>query len=355
LSIGTGTERPFSTFTGSCQHCQANGKRRNLDPMLTLASLAVCFVLLSGLVAMVDAAVLSVSRAEAEEAIARDLWGAQPLRRIQLDLTQSLVVIVIVTNTINILGPILVGQTAVSIYGSAAIGWVTVALTFATIVFSEIIPKSLGAHYAPQISRVAAFPILVLRYALYPLVRTLDTFSQLFKKGRRRIGTEEQIRALATLGRQAGYIESDEGILVQRAFILNDRTAADIMTPRAEIAGLRMNLTLRQALDQVLASEYSRYPVFAESMNDFAGFVLARDVLESVIRGEGDQPLSSVMREGLAIDADRRCDDLLLQFRLRRVHSAVVQRSGVIIGLVTLEDVLEELVGEIRDEKDRAF
>ena len=323
--------------------------------MLTLAALAVCFIVLSGLVAMVDAAVLSVSRAETEEAVARDLWGALPLRRIKVHLTQSLVVIVIVTNTINILGPILVGQTAVSIYGAAAIGWVTVALTLGTIVFSEIVPKSLGAHYAPQISRVAALPIVALTYALYPLVLTLDAFSRLFRKGRRHVGTEEQIRALATLGRRAGYIEPDEGVLVHKAFILNDRTAADIMTPRAEMASLHVDVTLRQASDQVCASRFSRYPVFADSVNDFRGFVLARDVLESVVRGDGDQPLSSVIRAGLTVDAHRRCDDLLLQFRLRRVHVAVVQRAEVTIGLVTLEDVLEELVGEIRDEKDRAF
>lgn len=322
--------------------------------MLTLVALAACFVVLSGLAAMVDAAVLSVSQAEAEEAVAHNLRGALSLRRIKGHLTQSLVVIVIVTNTINILGPILVGQAAVSVYGAAAIGWATIALTLATIVFSEIIPKSLGAHYAPQISRVAALPILALRYTLYPLVLTLDAFSQLFRRGRRRVGTEEQIRALARLGRRAGFIEPDEGRLVQRAFILNDRTAGDIMTPRAKMASLHVNLTLRQALDQVLTSKFSRYPVFAESVNNFAGFVLARDVLESVVRGDGDRPLSSVIREGLAVDADRRCDDLLLQFRLRRVHFAVVRRSDVTLGLVTLEDVLEELVGEIRDETDRA-
>lgn len=323
--------------------------------MLTLTVLALCFVLLSGLVAMVDAAVLSVSRAETEEVVAQGLWGALPLRRVKEHLTQSVVVIVIVTNTINVLGPILVGQTAVATYGAGAIFWVTVGLTLGTIVFSEIVPKSLGAHYAPHVGRVAAIPILALTYALYPLVLSLDAFSRLFKRGRRHVGTEEQIRALTTLGRRAGHIEPDEGALVHRAFVLNDRTAADIMTPRTEIAALQMDQTLREALDQVLGSEFSRYPVFGESANDFRGVVLARDLLEAVVRGDADRPLSSVVRAGLSVEADRRCDDLLLQFRIRRVHVAVVRRGEVTVGLVTLEDVLEELVGEIRDETDRAF
>lgn len=323
--------------------------------MLSLITLTVSFIFLSGLVAMVDAAVLSVSRPETEEAISHNLWGSLQLRRVTQRLTQSVVVVVIVTNTINVVGPILIGQTAVSLYGPAAIGWMTVILTLGTIVFSEIIPKSLGTHYAPQISRFAALPILAFIYVLYPLVMMLDAFSRVFRRGRRRVGTEEQIRALATLGRRAGYIEPDEGVLVHKAFILNDRTAEDIMTPRTEMESLRLNVTLNEAADRVLGSRLSRYPVFGESLDDFKGFVLSRDILEAVVRGDGGRPLAFVVREGLAIDASRSCDDLLLQFRLRRLHIAVVQRSDVTIGLVTLEDVLEELVGEISDEKDQAF
>jgi len=95
--------------------------------------------------------------------------------------------------------------------------------------------------------------------------------------------------------------------------------------------------------------------MFGASLDDYAGLVLARDVLEAVVDGRGDQPLTSVARSGLTVDADQRCDDLLLQFRLRRLHLAVVQRAGATVALVTLEDVLEELVGEITDERDRTF
>jgi len=323
--------------------------------LLQLIVQTLLFIFLSGLVAMVDAAVLSVSRAETEELVVKKAWGAPQLRRLTQRLTRALVVIVIVTNTINILGPILIGQTAVSIYGPGAIGWVTVTLTLGTIVFSEIIPKSIGAHYAPTISRFAALPILAIMYLLYPVVLVLEAFSLLFKKGRRRVGTETQIRALTTLGRRAGYIEPDEGLLVHKAFILNDRTAADIMTPRSKITALSGKLPLSEASREVLASEFSRYPVFGESLDDFLGVVLARDIFGEVVRGRQDQALLSLVREGIEVSADRRCDDLLLHFRLRRLHLAVVREEGRIVGLVTLEDVLEELVGNISDEKDDAF
>ncbi len=323
--------------------------------MIELIVLTLTFIFFSGLVAMVDAAVLSVSRAETEEMVIKKLWGAVHARTLTKRLTRALVVIVIVTNTINILGPILVGQSAVSTYGKAAIGWVTVVLAFGTIVFSEIVPKSIGSHYAPQIARFAAPPLLALMYILYPLVLVLDRFSQLFRRGRRRVGTEEQIRALTTLGRRAGYIEPDEGLLVHKAFILNDRTAADIMTPRGNVVGFTSASTLRDAAKEVLESGFSRYPLCGESIDDFKGVVLARDILQELVRGGEEKPLSSIARRGFTVAADRRCDDLLLLFRLKRLHLAVVEDGGRAVGIVTLEDVLEELVGEISDEKDIAF
>ena len=320
--------------------------------MLLLILCTLTFIVLSGLVAMVDAAVLSVSAAETEELVARKAWGAPQLRTVTGRLTRAVVVIVIVTNTINILGPILVGQMAVGRYGTSAIGWMTIVLTLGTIVFSEIIPKSLGAHYAPRIARYSALPILALMAALYPLVVLLDAFSGLFRRGGRRIGTEAQIRALTTLGRRAGYIEADEGLLVQRAFILNDRTAGDIMTPRERIVSLDLGMTLDDAAKLIHSHEFSRYPICGESLDDFRGTILARDILRELALGKNAEPIDSLLRPAAAIAADSRCDNLLVSFRLRRNHLAVVEREGTTVGLVTLEDVLEELVGEIHDEKD---
>lgn len=323
--------------------------------MLQLIVFTLIFILLSGLVAMIDAAVLSVSSAETEEMVLKKLWGAAPLQKITRQLTRALVVIVIVTNTINILGPILVGQSGVETYGPAAIGWITVALTFGTIVFSEIIPKSIGSHYAPQISRYAAFPILMLMYALYPLVIILDAFSQLFTRGKRHVGTETQIRALTTLGRRAGHIEPDEGLLVHKAFILNDRTAGDIMTRHNDTIAFDDTTTLGDASKMVFESRFSRYPIFEKSTDAFKGVALARDVLKRVVQGDADESILSVARDAVTVPTDRRCDHLLLLFRLKRLHLAVVEDSGRPVGIVTLEDVLEELVGEIADEKDAAF
>ena len=320
--------------------------------MLILLLYIVLFLLLSGLLAAVDAAVLSVTHPEIDELILHRRWGSRRLRTVKQDLPRSVAAIVIVTNTVNVLGPILVSQRAVDHYGVGAIGVITVVLTFGTIIFSEIIPKSLGTHHAPLIGRTAAPVIRFVDFALYPLVVGLAWLTKLFTTGKRPIGTEEQIRSLVVMGRAAGYIESDEGSLINRVFVLNDQTAGDIMTSLENVRGLWAAHSVEEAGREVRACEFSRFPIFGETVHDVRGLALRRDVLEALLDERQQESAISLSREGLVVDADARLDDLLLLFRDRRMHLAVVQRAGKTIGIVTLEDVLEELVGEIEDETD---
>ena len=301
---------------------------------------------------MVDAAVLSVSQAEVEEMVQKKKHGSHALQVLTKNITRGVVIIVIITNLINVLGPILVGQKAVELYGSTAIGVITAVLTFGTIIFSEIIPKSLGAHYAPIIARISAPPILVLVGVLYPIVFLLEKLANLFTSGRRAVGTEAQIRALVRIGHRAGHIESDEGQLIHRAFILNDKTAADVMTPLKDIISVQSSATTREAADKVFANTHSRYPVFGNSIHDVKGIVMSHDILESLAEGKDDMPVEEIVRDSLVVHAGKRSDELLMLFRDKNIHLAVVQDAKKTVGLVTLEDVLEELVGEIEDETD---
>ena len=320
--------------------------------MVELALYIFLFIILSGLMAAVEAAVLNVSRGEVEELRLQGKWGATALRVITEHLTQAVVVLVIFTNTINVLGPILAGRKALQLYGDTAIAFITAVLTLGTIIFSEIIPKSLGTHYAPSISRHAAPAIRLLIIAFYPVVLALEWLSNQLKSGERRIGTEAQIRFLTTIGRRAGYIESDEGQLVRRAFLLNDRSAGDIMTPLEDMVSVQETDTINEAARRVFRHAYSRYPLFGKSINDVSGLVISRDILEAVTEGRGEEPVSTICRTGITVPAQMHSDELLVRFRDRHIHLAVVQEQEHTVGLVTLEDVLEELVGEIEDEKD---
>ena len=256
------------------------------------------------------------------------------------------------TNTVNILGPILTGYRAIELYGDVAIAGLTAILTVGTIVFSEIIPKSLGYHYAPHVARLAAPILQTLIYLLYPLVFGLDWFSERFRTGQRHVGTEVQIRTLASIGRRAGHIEPEESQLIRRAFVLNDRTAADIMTSQHQIIYVSENATVRQAAAKVFRHAYSRYPVVGQSIHQVRGLVMSRDILTALTEGKDNDTVATICRPIVIVPASMRSDQLLAQFRDRKIHLGIVQDGDQTVGLVTLEDVLEELVGEIEDEKD---
>ncbi len=321
-------------------------------PFLELLFVAAGFVVLSGILALIDAAILSVSRAEIEEMILQKKPGAIFLRRVHRRITRAVVVIVILTNTVNILGPILVGQRAIALFGDSVIGVITAILTFCTIVFSEVIPKSFGARHAPIIARIAAVPILTLITVLWPLVWILELITKPFTSGRRAIGTEDQIRSLVTIGRLAGHIESDEGQLVHRAFILNDKTARDIMTPLKDVIGVKAGQKIADVAQKVFRENHSRFPVFGKSIHDVRGIVMSYDILQAIIENRGDQKVQTIMQQPLVVPWHIHCDSLLVVFRDRHTHLAVVQEHKHTIGVVSLEDVLEELVGEIEDERD---
>ncbi len=321
--------------------------------MAQLIALFFLFTFLSGFLAMVDSAILSISRAEVEEMVTTNKTGAAALRSLIIRLPRAVIVIVMITSVINILGPILIGERAIDLYGHESIGIITAILTFVSIIFAEIIPKSLGSHYAPLIGRIIAPILLVLVYILFPLVYVLEKLVGLFKRGNRNIGTEDQIRALVSIGRRAGHIDEDERQIIQKAFILNDRRARDIMTPKSKIVAIKASDTVRGVAQVVFDHSFSRYPVCGKNIDDIRGLALSRDILGALATGKDSMLVSDIMGEILFVSAAMRCDDLLGFFRRRQIHIAVVQDKGKTLGIVTLEDTLEELVGEINDERDK--
>jgi CBS domain containing-hemolysin-like protein len=278
--------------------------------------------------------------------------GSKTLKRVHKSINKSVITIVVFNNIVNIVGSIIVGQLVIKMYGDAVLAVITTALTFGIIVFSEILPKSLGIHYAEKVSLLSAPIILLLTLITYPLITGLEWATNLLKSGERKVGTEAQIRSLVTIGRREGHIETDEGQLIHRAFILNDKRARDIMTPLKDVIGVQHSMTVQEASEKVLPIPHSRFPVFGDAINDVEGLVLKQDILESIKDGEGDQAITSIMRDALVVPGWKRSDGLIAIFRDEHKHLAVVQDDKHTIGVVTLEDVLEELVGDIEDETD---
>ena len=321
--------------------------------MLEFTFLVLFVILFSGLFSGTEAAILSVTPSEVEVMAQKNRRFAWILQYATKHINRSVTTVLILNNIVNVAGSIFVGQRVVAMYGSAVLGIVTTAFTFGIIIFSEIIPKSLATRYARTISRLTSPAVVTMTWVFMPMIWPIEQLVKQLGKGERKIGTEAQIRSLVRIGRRTGHIEQDEGQLIHRVFNLNDVTAKDIMIPHKDIVALPITMTIEEAAKKIIADPHSRFPVYSKNLDDIEGIILETEVLAGATKGEHEATLEYYARPALFVDEKISADDLLIHFRNERSHMAIVQRKGKkTIGLVTLEDVLEELVGEIEDERD---
>lgn len=325
--------------------------------MLTLLLLTLFVISSSALCSGTETALLSVPQTRVRQLAQTGRKSARALLSIREKISRPIATLVILNNLSNILGSIVIGRTAAVVLGDALLGVFSGVLTFLIIIFAEILPKTFGERYAEQVSLAAAPTIVWLTFLFTPLVLLLERITAPFVDGQRRpITNETEIQLLARLGHQEGVIEQDEFEMIQQVFRLNDVTARDLMTPRVAITHLPGDMTLEAAKPDIFASQHSRIIVSGETLDEVEGIVLRHELLKALIQGDPQQTIASLARPAHFIPEGLRADNLLREFQAGREHLAVVvDEYGVLAGVVTLEDVLEVLIGEIVDETDRAI
>lgn len=317
--------------------------------------IAVLIVLLSSaLCSGSEAALFSVSLIKVRQLAQSKKAAALALLAIREHMSRPIATIVILNNVANIVGSIVVGSIATNVLGSRWLGLFSGILTFLVIVFSEIIPKTVGERFADRIALYVARPVQALTYILTPLVWTVERVTAPITKGKTSPTTNEaEIKLLAHIGHQEGIIEDDESEMIQRVFKLNDLTAEDLMTPRVAMTYLRGRLSLAEAKEDIIASPHSRIIVTGETVDDVLGTVLKDELLTAIVEGKDNVTVSGLARQVKFVPEGVRADSLLAAFRKTRQHLVVViDEYGGVAGVVTLEDVLETLTGEIIDETD---
>ncbi|MBD2245866.1 hemolysin family protein [Nostoc sp. FACHB-888] len=316
----------------------------------------VFFVLLgSALCSSVETALFSVSILRVKQLAQSNNPSAVRLLAIRENMNRPIATIVILNNTFNIIGSILTGSIATQVLGDKWLGVFSGILTFLIIIFGEIIPKTIGERYSEQIAIFAALPVAGLAIAFTPLVWILENVTAPFAKGKKRPTTNEaEIKLLAKIGHQEGIIESDEAEMIQRVFRLNDVTASDLMTPRIMLTYIHGDMTLTEAKANIIASQHTRIIVIDESLDEVIGYALKQNLLTAMIEGSNNQKIANLTRKVNFVPEIIRADKLLKNFIEAREHLAVVvDEYGSIAGVITLEDVLEVITGEIVDETDR--
>ncbi len=274
------------------------------------------------------------------------------------------------SNPRRLLGTLLLGQTvcdvaaaslatliAHSISGNYAVAIETGIMTIIVLIFVNLIPKSHAIHSAEKWALFFARPAYVLTVILGPLVSGLDKLASFFTPAGAggTLVTEEEIRTMTRMGVSTGAVESGEKELIERVFLFNDITAGDVLTPKEIMVTLDADKKLIDALAAINSQKFSRYPVYEGSRNTIVGVVHIKDLLSRVSEAGALEHLKvrDFMSEPVFVPETSLIDDLFREFKRQRVHMAIVANDDKsVVGLVTLEDLLEELVGEISDESD---
>ena len=233
-----------------------------------------------------------------------------------------------------------------------------VLITILHIVFGELAPKSLAIQYPTATTMKLAVPLRIFYYFFRPLIILLNGFANFIlrflgiRPVREQVHSEEELKLIIAESEEGGAIDQSERELIQNVFDFDNRTVRQVMVPRLKVSGMNASISVDEAMKTVLKEGYSRYPVYEGSMDEIFGIAHSKDIVtnhfESVPR-----TLRDIMRPAFYITEGKTIDTLLREFQKRKVQMAIViNEFGGIRGIVTLEDILEELVGEIQDEHD---
>jgi CBS domain containing-hemolysin-like protein len=328
-----------------------------LTPLLGLIAL----IALGGLFAAIDAAVSTVSIARVEELVRDERPGAARLARILLERPRYINLVVLLRIACEVSATVML---VAYIYDDLGLTWGLVAaagiMTVINFVVMGVGPRTLGRQNAYSIALVCALPLQFISLLLTPISRLLILLGNALTPGHGfrngPFASEIELREVVDLAQQRGVVADDERRMIQSVFELGDTPAREVMVPRTEMVWIESGKTAGQATSLAVRSGHSRIPVIGENVDDIVGVVYLKDLVRRTYYSNNagrDTKVIEVMRPAVFIPDSKPLDDLLREMQRDRIHMALlVDEYGATAGLVTIEDVLEEIVGEIADEYD---
>lgn len=273
---------------------------------------------------------------------------------------EFLTAILIGNNVVNITSSVLAADVALRTFGSSGIAIATGIMTLVILVFCEVFPKTIASRNSESISLMLAKPIRPVIHILKPIVWILTTFTNFFivliggkEHVKHPFVTEEIIKMMLRVGEKEGTIEKHEREIIHKVFEFSDSKAIGVMTPKEKIVCIKESNTLDTALALVNESGHSRIPVYESTPDNVIGMVYAKDFLKFRDNELGQIKVHQILRPVLIVKAGRKISPLLKELQQKKINiSVIVDDNMKVIGLVSIEDILEELVGEIFDEYD---
>ncbi|HYM83465.1 MAG TPA: hemolysin family protein [Candidatus Dormibacteraeota bacterium] len=321
-----------------------------------------------------EIALVSIRRSRVDQMVEDDIAGAARVKRLIEEPARFLAVVQVGVTFVGFLASAYAAvsladelkgvlETVPQVHdaaGGISLVVVTLLLALFTIVFGELVPKSLALAHRERYALVLSGPVDVVGRLLRPIVALLTGLTGVVTRW---LGVEtqreasistEELMLIVERGGEQGVLEAEEEQMIHAVIELGDRRLHEVMVPRTSMAALRADASVDEAIDTIVSEGHSRIPVFEESIDEIVGILYAKDLLPFLKDGSGGRPaLRALLRTPVFVPESMSIDDLLHEFQRRKVHIAIVlDEYGGTAGLVTIEDLLEEIVGEIQDEYD---
>jgi CBS domain containing-hemolysin-like protein len=280
---------------------------------------------------------------------------AKRWRAFKQDIDKPLAAILSLNTIAHTVGAAGAGAQATALFGDVYFGVISAVLTLLILVFSEIIPKTLGARYWPQLAPACAYILQWVQWSMYPLVIAAKSLTQwLSPSSDAPSVSREDFHALAKMGHREGVLDAKEAQAIAALVAFRGLTVKDVMTPRPVVASLASSLKASEVLDEHPNLKFSRIPIFDSSGDDIVGFVRKDDIYKAVAQGRPDTPLTNLKRNLLSVLETKSLPELMQQMVDRRYSMAlVINEYGDPLGIATMEDLVETMIGmEIVDESD---
>jgi len=328
-----------------------------VDLWVELVTLSV-LIGLSGFFSGLEVALVGIRKSKVIQLFNEKKKGSKALYKLKMNPSWMMSSVNLGNNLVNVGASALATSLAIRLYGNDGLGIAVGVMTFLILVFGEITPKTYCNANSTKIALRYAPVLLAFSYVLYPIVK----FFEVIAKGVVKLTgssnepppiTEEDIIGVIDQGLEEKAIEKDEMKLVHGALKFDDTVIRSVMTPRTKMFTLNSKMLLFDALPQINQSGHSRIPIYGKTNDDIVGFIHARDILKELEKDNRMISLEQIARKPVFASQEKMVSSLLKEMQGRRTHMAIViDEHGGVEGLVTLEDLVEEIVGEIEDETD---
>lgn len=321
--------------------------------LIVAVSLAI---IISAICSLCEAVLYTLTASQVEMLKKSGSPAGAHLQHLRADIDEPITAILTLNTIAHTIGAAIAGAAAGGIWGDENVIWFSAIFTLAILIFTEILPKTLGVNFAYKLAPVITYPLQIMIFTLKPIVWLCRWVTRLLPNREEDAISGEEIQTIASLSQKSGDIEENEAKVINNIIELKHKIVRHIMTPRTVTFSLNETMTISESMTMIKRlSSHSRIPVYSGNINNITGIIMRKDILQAAADDRDELPLSQLAKPAHFVPETAPLNRILIDFFDRHQHLfIVVDEYGSMTGVISMEDVIEEIVGqEIVDESDK--